>query len=311
MSISSVFIVSPRSLRSSQAVTADGPLSTAHLPRPDPARGVFETLLVVDGRPIELDAHLDRLAISVRELFGAPAMARVAAAARVLAEAEARQTATDGAGGSSPTLARLRLTVAPDGHGKLDLAAVTADVDPATVFPAAERRVPVAPVAVRGGLGAHKWADRRLLAAASRELADRVGVATSAPGRQSVAPAAVSLIVDTDGAVLEADRANVFAVRGDAVATPPTDGRILPGVARARTIELAVQLGIGVAETPLRLDDLRSADAVFLTGSVRGVELVRDLGSPERRDDPAGPAARLSAALRERWLSGGPAGRLA
>ena len=28
---------------------------------PDPWQGVFETLLVLDGRPVELEAHLGRL----------------------------------------------------------------------------------------------------------------------------------------------------------------------------------------------------------------------------------------------------------
>jgi branched-subunit amino acid aminotransferase/4-amino-4-deoxychorismate lyase len=37
--------------------------------RPDPQQGVFETLLVLNGRPIELDAHLARLEASLKALF--------------------------------------------------------------------------------------------------------------------------------------------------------------------------------------------------------------------------------------------------
>jgi branched-subunit amino acid aminotransferase/4-amino-4-deoxychorismate lyase len=36
---------------------------------PDQSIGVFETLLVIGGSPIELDAHLERIGWSVRELF--------------------------------------------------------------------------------------------------------------------------------------------------------------------------------------------------------------------------------------------------
>ena len=76
-----------------------------------------------------------------------------------------------------------------------------------------------------GGLGEHKWVDRSLLDEA-----------------QAALPAgALPLIVDADGAVLEASRANLFAVRDGALFTPPLDGRILPGVTRARVIEIAAE----------------------------------------------------------------------
>lgn len=258
-------------------MTADGPLSTAHLPRPGPARGVFETLLVVDGRPIELDAHVDRLATSVRELFGAPTMARVVGAARVLAEVRARELGpTDGSSRPSPAMARLRLTLAPDDRGALDLSAITANVDEATVFPAPDLVPALAAVTVADGLGGHKWADRRLLDQAAELL-----------------NGALPLIVDADGSALEAERANLFIVSGGVLATPPTDGRILPGVARSRVIEIARELEIEVAERPIPLTDLDDADQLFLTGSVRGVEPVR-----------TGPiTARIAEALRSRWLA--------
>jgi para-aminobenzoate synthetase/4-amino-4-deoxychorismate lyase len=282
LSISSVFIVSPLSLRSSQAVTADGPLSTAHLPRPDPARGVFETLLVVDGRPVELNAHLDRLALSVRELFGAPTVARVVGPARVLAETRARETTADGA---SPTLARLRLTVAPDGHGKLDLSAATAHVDGASVFPGPDGGPALAPITVAGGLGDHKWADRRLLGQATEQLGG-----------------ALPLIVDADGSVLEAERANLFLASNGTLATPPTDGRILPGVGRARVLEIARELELEVDERPVAVADLHEADEVFLTGSVRGVEPVGAVAGTAR--SAGGPlTTRIATALGQRWLS--------
>jgi para-aminobenzoate synthetase / 4-amino-4-deoxychorismate lyase len=256
-------------------VTADGPLSTAHLPRPDPTRGVFETLLVVNGRPVELDAHLDRLAASVRELFGAPTMARFVGAARALAETRAREL----------PLGRLRLTLAPDRLGALDLSAVTAEVDDATVFPAPALVPALAPVTVAGGLGAHKWADRRLLDQAA-ELLD----------------GALPLIVDADGSALEAERANIFLVRDGVLATPPSDGRILPGVTRARVIEIARDLELEVAERPIPLSELTTADELFLTGSVRGVEPVGPVAGTAR--STGGPlTTRIATALSRRWLS--------
>ncbi|HEX2070884.1 MAG TPA: aminotransferase class IV [Thermoleophilaceae bacterium] len=263
-------------------MTVGSPLSTAHLPRPDPRRGIFETLLVVDGRPVELDAHLDRLAASARELFGPPAMARVVGPARALVEETC-------AGGPMSHLTRLRITLSPDDRGALDLSVAIAAVEAAAVFPAAEQGVALAPVTVAGGLGRHKWADRRLLESVAQAL-----------------DGGLPLVVDAAAHALEAERANVFALQGGCLVTPPDDGQILPGIARRRTIDLALDLGIEVEERPIALEDLQLADEVFLTGSVRGIEPVASVaGRPTPSVRAEGPIApRLAEALRARWLGG-------
>ena len=101
--------------------------------------------------------------------------------------------------------------------------------------------------------------------------------------------------------MLEAGRANLFVVSDGALATPPLDGRILPGTARAATLAVAAELGIEAVERPVALAELRSADEVFLTSSLRGVRPVRRLDGVEL--DSAGDLAeRIALALRERWL---------
>jgi para-aminobenzoate synthetase / 4-amino-4-deoxychorismate lyase len=82
--------------------------------------------------------------------------------------------------------------------------------------------------------------------------------------------------------------------------TPPADGRILPGIARRRVLEVAAAAGIETGEERLRLDDLRAGE-VFLAGSVRGVEPVRSV------DGSALPAVdlvsrRVASDLKRRWL---------
>jgi hypothetical protein len=236
-------------------------------PTPDKTRGLFETLLVVEERPVELGAHLDRLSVSLRALFGAGPPPGL--------EDEA------GARARGLRLGRMRITA---GQESVDTWATlaTEDVDAADVFPSWERGANLRSLSIGGGLGEHKWADRR-------------------PLDEVVAEEAVPLLLDGGYEVLEAGRANVFAVFGDVVVTPRADGRILPGIARAGAIAAMREAGIDVVEGRLERDDLLTADEVFLTGSVRGVEPARSL------DGAALPALtdlsrRVGAGLRRRWL---------
>jgi para-aminobenzoate synthetase/4-amino-4-deoxychorismate lyase len=198
-------------------------LLPAHVPvpRPDPAAGVFATLLVADGRADALDEQLARLAGSLDALYGLPLPdleARIAAAARLVGDG------------------RLRVDVTADG-------AVAFTTGP----PPANAPVPIRPWTVPGGLGPHKWRDRRLVDALT-----------------AASEGAVPLLVDADGAVLEASRANVFARGADGIwRTPPADGRILPGIRRATL------LAEGAVEAPLMLADLAAATQILLTSAAR------------------------------------------
>jgi len=232
--------------------------------KPDPAQGVFETTLVANGTAVEVEAHLARLEASLDELYGMALPSR------------ARSLIEEGASGLE--LGRLRLTVVPGD----DPSVRTAAVDAALVFP--KQATELAPVTVPGGIGPHKWADRRLLDQAQAELEP-----------------AMPLVLDSDGTPLEGSRSNLFLARDGSLATPPTDGRILPGVARARAIEVARTAGIEVSERDLTLDELAAADEVFMTGGVRGVEPVgRCEGLGEW--DSGELTARVRAGLQRAWL---------
>ena len=223
------------------------PRALDHGERPDPGEGVFETVLVEHGRPVGLDGHLARLAASMSECYGVALQPTVHAAAQA---ATAEYAAVE----------RSRMRVLADPGGSVRIAVSRAS--------AAARHTPVVlvPFALPGGLGAHKWRDRRLLAALGE-----------------VAGGAVPLLLDTDGAVLEAAYANVWLVEGDELVTPPADGRILPGTTRASL--LAVQPG--AREEAFDLARLAHADAMFLTSSISG----RHSARLERR-----PPARMEAA---------------
>lgn len=241
-------------------------------PHADPGRGVFETMLVISGRVVELDAHLGRLNASVEALYRRPLPER------------ARGLTVDRA--AALERGKLRLTAVP-APGALRLAVKAEEVEPGAIFPGPERATSLRASVVPGGLGEHKWVDRDLL----ERLED------GSPGE-------LPLLLDADGAVLEASRASVFAIAGGLLLTPPTDGRILPSIARRQVIEVAREEGIGCSEEHLAVDDLRGAEA-FLTGSVRGIEPVRSLDGAALAP-PGEISGRLADALRRRWRA--PAG---
>ncbi len=196
--------------------------------RPDPAMGVFDTMLVEGGRPVAPELHLQRLAASVREVYGATLPRTLAAGVQATA---AEAASADGR-------ARLRIDVDVDGGVRITLSPAGPPPPEAAVLE---------PYALPGGLGAHKWRDRRLLDALT-----------------ALRPGTVPLLVDTDGLVLEAAYANVWIAEGDELVTPPADGRILPGTVRATLLASEP----GAREEPIELERLASAESIFLTSSI-------------------------------------------
>ena len=217
--------------------------------RPDPALGVFETILVRGGTPVDLRAHLARLERSVEALYGASLPEELES--RVLAAA------------ATARLQRLRIVATATG--------IDTDSQPMDLEPPPDA-VTLAPAVLPGGLGAHKWRDRRLL----DELTERLD--------------AVPLILDLDGDVLEAAYANLFVVEGTHLVTPPLDGRQLPGTVRARVLALHP-----AREERVTLDRLAAADEVLLASSIRGIH-------PAHLVDGEEPGFHLGARLRAALL---------
>ncbi|XP_031119951.1 branched-chain-amino-acid aminotransferase 2, chloroplastic-like [Ipomoea triloba] len=69
----------------------------------------------------------------------------------------------------------------------------------------------------------------------------------------------------------EASASNIFIVKGNVVSTPPANGTILEGVTRKSIMAIARDLGFEVEERMIHVDELRSAEEVFCTGTAVGV----------------------------------------
>ena len=238
-------------------VEAAGGLLDPALARPAPppsagqrTGGVFESVLAVHGRPLRLAAHLARLDLSCRELYGhglpddlavrvQRALAEVEVESRAAVRVAVRPPAGTGAGAEAGSRAEVEVGVR----------LLEARLEQCTL--------------VRGdrpaGSWRHKWTDRSALTAAE----------------EAVAPALPYFVGDRATGVTESSRGNLFCWDADGTwRTPPLDEHLLPGVTRREVLDLLADLGHPVRVARLTPDDLARARAVVWTSSLSGVVAV-------------------------------------
>lgn len=111
-----------------------------------------------------------------------------------------------------------------------------------------------------------------------------------------------ALVLNAQGLVAEASAANIFALTGDRLDTPPTTDGALEGITRRTVLEIGSELGLDTRERSLGRFDLFAADAVFFTGTRAGLVPVASLdGSPI--DQSARPRLKeIQAVFRKRLL---------
>ncbi|AGB17048.1 branched-chain amino acid aminotransferase/4-amino-4-deoxychorismate lyase [Halovivax ruber XH-70] len=219
----------------------------------------FETVRAYGGSIFEWDAHADRLARTCETLGIAHGFDREDLRARI-----------------DETLAANELA---DAYVRLS---ITRGVQPGTVTP----QRPVDPTVViwvkplpRGGVdGQPVWAEpavvrtvetRRIPDAALPSAAKTHNYANGILARLELrgTDADEALMLDGRGHVTEGATSNVFLVDDGELVTPSTDGPVLPGITRRVVLELAAELEIPAATRSVELQDVATADEVFLTNS--------------------------------------------
>ncbi|HLQ38233.1 MAG TPA: aminotransferase class IV [Planctomycetota bacterium] len=104
------------------------------------------------------------------------------------------------------------------------------------------------------------------------------------------------LMVNGNGQVTEASTSNLFAFRGDRLLTPPLHAGILAGITRGLLLGLCRQQRIDVQETDLTAADVRAADELFLSSTLRDVAPVTHLdGRPFHAGEPGPRTVQLLA----------------
>lgn len=82
------------------------------------------------------------------------------------------------------------------------------------------------------------------------------------------------LMLDTEGELVCGTASNVFIVRDGALITPDLRFCGVRGVMRGRVLRAAREFNMAVSEAPLWPHDLEGADEVFVTNAVRGIRSV-------------------------------------
>lgn len=261
--------------------------------------GLFETIAARGGRPRMLEAHLDRLAVSARELH-------LGSQLRVDPLADAVEATLEKSGLGE---ARLRVTIsggdlnllsrggAKPGDPTILIAAQPATPYPASLFDRGARaRIADGRLNPLDAFTAHKtlnyWSR---LAALQEALAHRCDEALWLSVTNHLCGGSVSsLILVRDGRVVAP------IARGE----EPAGGLrspVLPGVTRAAVLRWAEDEGLEVERRMLSIEDLLDAEEACLTNSGWGV---LPLVAVEAATIGEGRPGARTLGWRDRWLRG-------
>jgi branched-chain amino acid aminotransferase len=250
--------------------------------------GLFEVLRTWSGVAKDLDAHLARLRASA-DLLGLRVPSELAAWAHtVITAAAEKPDKTD----TVPILEfRVRIVVT---RGPGPLSARLAELGPGRtiviVEPLPEQPREIALATVEWPLPRRRGPAHKTLAYLDHVIARELAAAAGADE---------ALRLDADGFAIECATANVFAVVGGAVVTPPSEGA-LPGIVRARVLALCDELAIAAGVRRLSPVELAAADEIFITSSLRGVVPVTRLDGTPRAAGPV--TARIAEAYTRAML---------
>lgn len=223
---------------------------------------VYETVGTNRGRLVFLDDHLDRLARSAQRIYlRLPPRDEIVRAVRdTLAAAENPEsrvrimvTRGDGTADLDPAAAgqpRLVVIVQPLGGPSPEMYEKGAEVEIVSVTRNSPRAIDPA---VKSGNYLNN-------------------VLAMGEARRRRPSAHEAILCAANGSVAEGATSNVFTVVGGQICTPALEVGILDGVTRGKVLALARTNGITWHEVLfMSQDDLRQADEVFLTSSVRSL----------------------------------------
>ena len=253
--------------------------------------GVFETLLVRDGRARNVSRHLERLETSARALdLPAPDLDRWRTAITTGQRTWAEKNGRDTEGLLRIVYSRGRES-APVGQAAPRERAetgITRESNEATAYltvgPVPDR---VATVRTEGTsvitLGRGYSVDVAAHAPWQLLGAKTLSYATNMAAQRYAAAQGVDDVIYTssEGHVLESPRSTVIVLNGDTLTTPPVEDGVLPGTTQQALFAAAEKEGLQTEYRSIRVADLIVADGVWLLSSVTLATRVRELNGYE------------------------------
>lgn len=223
--------------------------------------GLFETMRAAQGRIFRLSAHLDRLMASAQRLLfpiERPDLPLTSDFQELLARNELTDARVRLTVSSGPTLeAEAGGAPGRDGRPPLTVCATAAPLTPyRQELRSQGMAVTISPYKVSPG---DPVAGHKCISYLPRLLALRDAQAKRC---------SEALWFTTSNLLAEGSISNVFVVKDGALATPPLDTPVLPGITRVVVLELARARGIEAKEKPLTINDLLDADEVLVTNSI-------------------------------------------
>jgi branched-chain amino acid aminotransferase len=229
--------------------------------------GLFETIAVVNAKPVWLHEHLARMAKAAKELaLGFDEVALRTAIATVLEK-------------SFNPLEVLRLTLTRGVVPARSLAGL--GPAPSLLVTLAKFEAPAADIITLA-----TSTIRRNETAPSSRLKTLSYIDAIAAAREVTGRADDALMLNTAGKVASTTIGNLFLLKDEDLLTPALDQAILPGLVRAKLLQHAGSMGLHAREAMLKVDDLHAADAVFRTNSLRLVTQATMLDGIALRQGP-------------------------
>ncbi|MER6666767.1 aminodeoxychorismate lyase [Amycolatopsis japonica] len=238
--------------------------------------GVFETILVVDGRPRELRPHLERLARSAAMLdLPEPDLAVWERAA---------QTVIDNWSGPAEIALKLVYTRGIDGdpEAKPFGFALGVEIDEKVQRARVEG---VAAITLERGIEADLAERAPWLLLGAKSISYGVNMAAlREAGRRGASDV---IFTAADGSVFEGPTSTVVLAKDKTLYTPPATIGILPGTTQAALFRGAERAGWSVKVEPLKVSDLTGGEGLFLASSVRKLTRVHTLDGVALTDSSA------------------------